>query len=160
MRARNRSTREGAGPRTKTKERRLQSLQANEVKMFQMPSAMPRARYIMSTGIMTTKILIKHEGMATHIRCYRGEVKQNEKLERPLDLPISRSLRRTGGRLKGCPPQELPSQGNFIRFQLFCKSTCWKIPCSLIISNPHRLSHGESLYKFVLLTMSRSTLTD
>lgn len=95
---------------------------------------------------MTMKILVKYEGRVTHIRCY-GDIKENENLERPLDLPIRRSLRRTGGRQKSCSPCKPIPQGNFIHFQPFWKSTCWKNPMLLYhLQSTWNVTWG-SLYK-------------
>lgn len=65
--------------------------------------------------------------------------------------------------MKDFPTWELTSKGNFTHFQPFRQSTCWKILCSLIISNPQGMSHGEVFISHVIaaqFVFSRSTVTD
>lgn len=58
-----------------------ESLQANE-RIFEMPIAMLRSRYIISIEITMMKILIKYKRMVNPLKCYKGDVNEEERLEK------------------------------------------------------------------------------
>lgn len=49
--------------------------------MFEMLIAVSRSWYIISTGFNMMQILIRYKRMVNHIKCCRGDVRKNEKLE-------------------------------------------------------------------------------
>lgn len=61
-----------------------------------MPITVPVMYNYNGVGIITVKILIACERMAEHVKCYREDVKENEKRKKSLDPPIRRPLRSKG----------------------------------------------------------------
>lgn len=71
------------GQRRRTRERRLWVISNKRDGTVEMHITMPRSPYTISIGIVVMKIL-KWKRMVKHIKCYREDVKENEKLEKDI----------------------------------------------------------------------------